>query len=134
MGGLLAVTLMGLMWTAGAVHANAAGADKKTKPQRATASYTPMPLDSGYGPMDLTEPPIAPEEIIRKFEAKESVFRKALNHYTYRRTVRVQTIDDDGKVDGEYYQVDDIVFAPDGKRTEKVVYAPASTLQRPRTT
>lgn len=89
-----------------------------------------MPLDSGYGPMDLTEPSTPPEEIIKKFEAKESVFREALNHYTYRRTVRVQTIDDDNKVDGEYYQVDDVIFAPNGKRTERVVFAPASSLQR----
>ena len=43
---------------------------------------------------------------------------------------RVQTIDDDNKVDGEYYQVDDVLFDPTGKRTEKVVFAPVSTLQR----
>lgn len=108
----------------------ASAADKKKKQPRATASYTAMPLDSGYGPMDLTEPSTPPEEIIKKFEAKESVFREALNHYTYRRTVRVQTVDDDNKVDGEYYQVDDVIFAPNGKRTERVVFAPASSLQR----
>jgi len=120
------VLLFGLVLCAGVVW----GSDKKKHDANATVSYTPMPLDSGYGPMDITEPPIAPEEIIRKFTAKESEFRQALNHYTYRRTVRVQTINDDGKVDGEYYQVDDIIFTPDGKRTEKVVFAPASSLQR----
>ena len=103
---------------------------KKGRDPHAVASYSPMPLDSGYGPMDITEPPIPPDEIIQKFEAKESVFRAALNHYTYRRTVRVQTIDDGGKVDGEYYQVDDVIFTPDGKRTEKTVFAPANSLQR----
>jgi hypothetical protein len=105
-------------------------AEKKKGPPRAVASYSPMPLDSGYGPMDITEPPIPPDEIIRKFEAKETVFRQALNKYTYRRTVRVQTVDDDNKVDGEYYQVDDVIFDPSGKRTEKVVFAPQSSLQR----
>jgi hypothetical protein len=108
----------------------AAAADKKNRQPRAVASYTPMPLDSGYGPMDVTEPPIAPEEIIRRFEAKETIFRQALNKYTYRRTVRVQTVDDDNKVDGEYYQVDDVIFDPTGKRTEKVVFAPESSLVR----
>jgi len=108
----------------------ASAADKKKGQPKATASYTPMPLDSGYGPMDLTEPTTPPEEIAKKFEAKESAFREALNHYTYRRTLRVQTVDDDGKVDGEYYQVDDVIFAPNGKRTERVVFAPASSLQR----
>jgi len=93
-------------------------------------SFTPMPLDAGFGPMDISTPAVAPEEIIKKFAAKESEFQEALNHYTYRRTVRVQTINDDNKVDGEYYQVDDVIFDPDGKRTEKVVFAPASTLER----
>jgi hypothetical protein len=93
-------------------------------------SFTPMALDAGFGRIDLTAPATAPEEIIRQFAAKESEFRQALNHYTYRRTVRVQTIDDDNKVDGEYYQVDDVIFDNSGKRTEKTVYAPGSTLQR----
>jgi hypothetical protein len=93
-------------------------------------SFTPMALDAGFGAMDLTAPALAPEEIIRRFAAKESEFQTALNHYTYRRVARVQTIDDDNKVDGEYYQVDDVIFDPSGKRTEKVVYAPENTLQR----
>ena len=93
-------------------------------------SFTPMPLDTGFGPMDISAPPIAPEEIIRQFAAHESEFQRALNHYTYRRAARVQTIDDDNKMDGEYYQVDDVLFDPAGKRIEKVVYAPQSTLQR----
>jgi hypothetical protein len=93
-------------------------------------SFTPMPLDSGFGPMNISAPAIAPEEIIRRFAAHESEFQKALNHYTYRRAARVQTLDDDNKVDGEYYQVDDVLFNPNGKRIEKVVFAPQSTLQR----
>lgn len=94
------------------------------------SSFTPMALDAGFGPMDLNPPPIAPEEIIKQFAAKESEFQQALDHYTYRRVVRVQTIDDDNKVDGEYYQVDDVIFDSQGKRTEKVVYAPENTLTR----
>jgi hypothetical protein len=93
-------------------------------------SFTPMPLDSGFGRIDLSAPSTPPEEIIRKFAAKESEFQDALNHYTYRRTARVQTLDDDNKVDGEYYEVDDVIFDPSGKRTEKVVFAPGSSLQR----
>jgi hypothetical protein len=89
-----------------------------------------MALDSGFGRMDLTAPSIAPEEIIRQFAAKESEFQRALNHYTYRRVARVQTIDDDNKVDGEWYEVDDVIFDPSGKRTEKTVFAPESSLQR----
>ncbi len=104
--------------------------DKKKHDPNATVSYTPMPLDSGYGPMDIAEPSIPAQDLISKFTEKESKFREALNHYTYRRTVKVETIDDDGKPDGQYYEVDDVVFTPSGKRTEKVVYAPENTLQR----
>jgi hypothetical protein len=93
-------------------------------------SFTPMALDAGFGPMDISAPTIAPEQIIRQFAAKESEFQQALNHYTYRRIARVQTIDDDNKVDGEYYQVDDVIFDSAGKRTEKTVFAPLNSLQR----
>jgi hypothetical protein len=93
-------------------------------------SFTPMALDAGFGHMDLSEPTIPPEQIIKQFAAKESEFQQALNHYTYRRIARVQTIDDDNKVDGEWYQVDDVIFDNTGRRTEKTVFAPESTLQR----
>jgi hypothetical protein len=92
-------------------------------------SFTPMPLDAGFGRMDLSDPPVPPEEIVRKFAAKESEFQQALNHYTFRRTVRVQTLDEDNKVEGEYYQVDDVIFDSAGKRMEKTVFAPENTLQ-----
>ena len=93
-------------------------------------SFTPMPLDAGFGRMDLTPPSQPPEEIIKQFAAKESEFQDALNHYTYRRTARVQTLDDDNKVDGEWYEVDDVIFDPTGRRTEKAVYAPGNSLTR----
>ena len=79
----------------------------------------------------LSDPATPADEIIKKFAAKESEFQEALNHYTYRRVARVQTIDDDtNKVDGEWYQVDDVTFDPTGRRMEKTVYAPESSLQR----
>ena len=93
-------------------------------------TLTPMSLDEGFGTLDITAPKIAPEEIIRQFAAKESEFQQALNHYTYRRVAKVQTVDDDNKVDGEYYEVDDVIFDPTGNRVEKVVFAPQNTLQR----
>lgn len=93
-------------------------------------SFTPMPLDSGFGKLDLTDPTTPAEDIIKKFAAKESEFREALNHYTYRRMAKVQTLDDDNKIDGEWYQVDDVTFDSTGRRTERTVYAPESSLQR----
>jgi hypothetical protein len=101
----------------------AAGAQSKD-------NFTPMALDSGFGHMDISAPAIPPEQIIKEFAAKESQFQQALNHYTYRRTAKVETIDDDNKVDGQYYEVDDVIFDPSGARTEKVVFAPQNTLTR----
>jgi hypothetical protein len=93
-------------------------------------SFAPLPQDEGFGVIDTSAPPLAPEEIIRRFTAQESEFQLALSHYTYQRSARVQTIDEDDHVDGEYYQVDDVSFDATGKRTEKTIYAPQNTLQR----
>lgn len=93
-------------------------------------SFTPMALDAGFGRIDLSEPPVPAEQIIKQFAAKESEFGRALNHYTYRRVARVQEIDDDNKVSGEWYQVDDVVFDSTGKRTEKTVFAPEASLHQ----
>lgn len=97
----------------------------------ALRSFTPLPLDSGFGPLDSSRPKvISPREIVRRFAAKETQFKQALDDYTYRRTVKMDTFNDQGHVDGQYLQVDDIIFSPSGHKYEKVVYAPESTLTR----
>jgi len=73
---------------------------------------------------------VNPDEIIKKFAAKEAEFARARENYTYRQTVKIQTLSDSGVVDGRYEIVEDIIFSRDGKRTEKVVRAPVSTLTR----
>lgn len=93
-------------------------------------SFTPMPLDSGFGPMNLTPPSVPPEQIIKDFSAKETEYQEALDHYTYRREARVETLDDSNKVNGQWYEVDDVIFSPSGARMEKVVFAPPSTLEQ----
>jgi len=93
-------------------------------------SFTPMPLDSGFGHMDVKPPTLPAEQIIKDFAAKESQFRTALNNYTYRRVARIQEIDDDNKVAGEYYEVVDVAFDSTGRRTEHVVFAPQNSLQQ----
>ena len=70
-------------------------------------------------------------DIITRFAAKETEFAKARGNYTYRQSVKVQTLDESGQPDGGKYQmVSDIIFSPEGKQTERVVYAPVNTLQR----
>ena len=93
-------------------------------------TFTPMPLDSGFGRMDISDPPIPAEQIIKEFSAKETEFQDALDHYTFRRTARVDEIGDDDKVSGEWYEVDDVIFDPTGRRTERVDFAPPNTLKQ----
>jgi hypothetical protein len=86
---------------------------------------------AGFGPLDPAPPAgLTPEQIIQKFAARETEFRHARENYTFRQMVKVDTVDDGNKVDGEYQQVTDITFSPDGRREEHVVFAPANTLQR----
>lgn len=73
---------------------------------------------------------VNPDEIIKKFAAKETEFSQARNNYTYRQTLKLQVLDFGGNPTREQWDlVEDIIFSPDGKRIEKVVYAPVSTLQ-----
>ena len=95
--------------------------------------YTAMAQEpAGFGPLDPTPPTgLTPEQIITKFAARESVFNIARQNYTFRQTVKVDTISDDtNKPDGEYMQVTDILFDSTGKRDEHVVFAPQNTLER----
>jgi len=82
------------------------------------------------GPLENNSPKdITPDEIIKRFAAKETDFARARDQYTYRQDVKVQTLDGD-TVDGEYHEVFDVMFDDKGKRMENVVFAPASSLTK----
>ncbi|MEQ1353230.1 MAG: hypothetical protein ABLT11_04380 [Candidatus Acidiferrum sp.] len=104
--------------------------------QGAPATIPPVPApgaDASKKPESsiTNQPPALPvEQIIQKFAAREEEFKKERDNYTYNQTFVIQTIDSDGIADGEYQMKSDILFTPDGKRYEKVTFAPASTLQR----
>jgi outer membrane lipoprotein-sorting protein len=77
------------------------------------------------------KPDVNPQEIIQKFAAKETEFAQARNNYTYRQTVKLQVLDGGGNPTGEEWNlVEDVIFSPEGKRMEKVVYAPVPTLRQ----
>lgn len=81
---------------------------------------------SGVAPVLAADLP--PEEVIRRFAAKEAEFRKAREAYTYRQSVKLEELDAGGRVTGKWELTSDIVFGPNRQRTEKVVYAPLMTL------
>jgi len=76
------------------------------------------------------EPPAMPaEQIIQKFAAREDEFKKERDNYTYTQTLVVESLDPDGNPNGAFHMTSDILFTPDGKHFEKVLYAPQGTLQ-----
>jgi hypothetical protein len=75
------------------------------------------------------ELPIPVEQLIDRFIAKETEFAGARGNYTYRQTVKILEYTDSGRVRGKYEVVQDIIFTQDGRRNERVVYAPVSTLK-----
>src|SRR5579872_7112552 len=80
---------------------------------------------------DTIDSSINPQEIIQKFAAKEAEFSEARNYYTYRQTVKLEELDGGGNpTGGKWELVEDIIFTPEGKRMEKVVYAPVQSLRQ----
>jgi hypothetical protein len=93
-------------------------------------AFSAVPASAQEGPLENTPPKdTTPEEIIKRFAAKETEFAKAREQYTYRQDVKVQTVDGE-TVDGEYREVFDVIFDDKGKRIENVVFAPQSNLSR----
>ncbi len=88
-----------------------------------------LPARAQEGPLDNSQPAgTTPEEIIKRFAAKETEFAKARDQYTYRQDVKVETLDG-STVTGEYHEVYDVMFNDQGKRIENVVFAPQSSLE-----
>jgi hypothetical protein len=94
------------------------------------SSLAAVPARAQEGPLENTAPTgTTPEDIIKRFAAKETEFAKARDQYTYRQDVKVQTVDGD-TVDGEYHEVFDVMFDDKGHRIENVVFAPQSSLTK----
>src|SRR5689334_20666751 len=86
--------------------------------------------EAGSGPINPASPQgTTPDEIIRKFAAKEKQFKQARDQYVYRQSVTLVTLEG-STVDGEFQQVSDILFDDKGRRIERVLYAPQPTLTR----
>jgi hypothetical protein len=83
------------------------------------------------GVLDKSQPKgVTVDEIIKRFSAKEKEFQDALNQYTYRQDVKVQTLDGDTPDVGDYRQVFDISFDEKGHKVKNVVFAPQNGLTK----
>lgn len=120
-----------------------AGRTQKTAPKPApqdqsvsqsSGYHTSPPPEKIHSPGDnpiTNEPPSMPvEDIIKRFAEKEAEFKAERDNYTYTQTFSIQTLDEDGRPDGEHRETSDIIFTPEGKRYEKVTFAPMDSLNR----
>ncbi len=80
-------------------------------------------------PSAKPEPPtLPPDEIIRRFAAKEDEMVSAIKGYTFQKDVRIQEIGSDNKPAGQVEIVTQLRVSPEGKMYEKPVSRKPSTL------
>ena len=87
---------------------------------------------AGFGPLDPAQPTgITVPQMIERMGARESAFEHARNQYTFRQSLKMDTVNDDtNRPDGEWQEVTDITYDNAGHRVEHVVFAPGNSIQR----
>ena len=97
-----------------------------TSPDRILRTDSPVELErTGAG---------EPASILARFVEAETKVREALNQHTFKRDVVLQTIGPNGEVTGEYVRNSQFVFDDRGRRIERVLFHPASTIHEMRIT
>ncbi len=75
---------------------------------------------------DLTQ--AETDKIVAKFTRNERLFREALNIYAFNRNATISTIGMGGQITGTYKRESFMTFDTEGKRVEKILLFPVSTL------
>lgn len=68
------------------------------------------------------------DRIVKNFTSKEGEFRQALTQYVFNRNASISTIGLGGIITGTYRRDSFMTFTEDGRRFEKILFAPISTL------
>ena len=104
--------------------------------QGAVASLRGPSVGSSANTSSMKES-VAPSEqaaILERFVAAETKVREALNQHTFKRDVVLQTIGPNGEVTGEYVRNSQFIFDDRGRRIERVIFHPSSTIREMRIT
>src|SRR5215207_6452002 len=75
---------------------------------------------------DLSQAEI--NNIITKFTQNERLFRQALNTYVFKRNAVIATVGMGGQITGTYQRDSHMTFDQSGRRMEKILFFPISTL------
>lgn len=129
---LSGLALPALAQTQGPLPRPPASSETTGSPAITNANANAGTHPEGHADSEISSaPPAIPaDQIIQKFSQHESEFQKERDNYTYSQAFVIQTVDSDGNPDGEYRMNSDILFTPDGKRYEKITYAPPDSLRR----
>ena len=100
------------------------------------ASLTGPDVMLGSGAPAKSEPAGAsePATILARFVTSETKVREALKQHLFKRDVVLQTIGPNGEVTGEYIRNSQFVFDDRGRRVERVLFHPRSTIREMRIT
>jgi hypothetical protein len=101
--------------------------------QESQAPMTPPPPEHdvrrmGNTPEPAEPPSLPPDEIIKKFAAKEDEYVAVRPTYGARKTIRIDEFDPQGKLSGQFLMVTESIRTPDGRIVNKVIQHPQSTL------
>jgi hypothetical protein len=119
---LVAASCALVLFVAAAPRSLRAQAAGPMQPPESTKLPAPLP------PSKPEPPSLPPDEIIRRFAAKEDEMVRAIRGYTFQRDVRVQEIGPGNKPAGQLEVVSQLRISPDGKFIEKPVSRQPSTL------
>ena len=79
-------------------------------------------------PEAAAPPSLPPEEIIRKFSQKEDQYMTARAGYGFRKTIRIDEFDREGKLVGQYLSASEQIRAANGRMVSKVIEHPQNAL------
>ena len=96
----------------------------QARAQQTASSTETQPLLTGANALSQAQI----DQIVAKFSAKETQFRRALNEYAFKRDALVQIIGMGGQVTGEYHRVSRFTFDDSGNRFEKIDFFPMSNM------
>ena len=68
------------------------------------------------------------DKIVTAFSGKEGQYRQALNQYGFKREATVQIAGFGGQIAGEFRRDSQFTFGDDGRRFEKIIFAPVSKI------
>src|ERR1700712_3132692 len=102
-------------------HANHTAASVKPYPRSEVCIRFILSFGLLLAPAIAADPP---PDLARKVASREAENEAARNHYTYRQTLIVEEMDSHGGRAGEYREVREVIFSPDGERTDRMVGKP----------